>query len=107
MPARIVTNNSAKIAASVSKQMDQAVRKAAFDVEANAKVAAPVDTGFLRNSIKAESIGAKHWRVSVFASYGKFVEMGTLRHAPQPYLLPALDKVLPSLKAAMKRIKTR
>jgi len=95
------------------------VRRTALDVERRAKVHAPVDTGFLRNSIytvTAESSGyAEAWRIAkeiaprvfleemvrpselsalvmVGAEYGAFVEFGTARMAAQPYLRPAVEE---------------
>jgi HK97 gp10 family phage protein len=84
------------------------VRKAAHDVEAYAKQYVPVDTGFLKNSIHTV-ITANKWRVYAAeivadANYAGFVEHGTSRMAPQPYLQPALDRVMPGFLAALESI---
>ena len=84
------------------------VRKAAFDVERIAKTLVPVDTGFLKNSIHTE-IQTNNFRtygaeVIAGAEYASFVEYGTSRMSPQPYMQPALDRVSPGFLAALEAI---
>jgi HK97 gp10 family phage protein len=86
-----------------------AVRKAGFEVERRAKINAPVDTGFLMNSINTGFEGDVYStgfsaEVGPGARYGVFVETGTQNMAPQPYLGPALDEVEPSFVAALQDI---
>lgn len=76
--------------AQASKLADLAVRKAAFDVEAKAKQYAPVDTGFLRNSIGTDFAPGRAV-IGPTAHYGAFVEFGTARQQAQPYMTPAAD----------------
>lgn len=85
-----------------------AVRKSGADVEKIAKQAAPVDTGFLRNSIHTTVTGSSmHEAISVevgpSANYGGYVEYGTSRMRPQPYMGPAFDKVVPGFVEALKQ----
>ena len=102
------------------------VKKFAFDVEGNAKVAimsgpksgrrygkhtasapgqAPAtDTGNLVNSIQAKKESRFVWSVGVGAKYGKALELGTRRMAPRPFLLPALMKVEKSFRQAIEVI---
>lgn len=81
------------------------VRKAAFDIEARAKQLAPVRTGFLRNSIGAKFTGQgfRLYSAEVVAEafYASYVEHGTSRMAPRPFMGPALDAVMPGFVAAM------
>lgn len=94
--------------AGIRRKASQVVRKSAFAIERNAKVRAPVDTGALRSSINTSlfghgltgdsPIGAE---VGPEVHYGQFVELGTARMAPQPYLGPAFDEVEPSFVAAL------
>ena len=63
----------------------------------------PVDTGALKNSINANG-GGSDWRVDSPASYSVFQEFGTSRMAARPYMIPALERVAPSFKAALRRI---
>ena len=73
-----------------------AVKKIAFDVTADAKQRAPVDTGALRNSIgPPEHPEPFVWEIPVGVEYAAFVEFGTVHQGPQPYLTPALEKIRP------------
>lgn len=65
--------------------------QAAFFVEGQAKVKAPVDTGFLRNSIAVVSVSSREAVIGVGAEYGVYVEMGTRRMRAQPFMRPALE----------------
>jgi HK97 gp10 family phage protein len=51
---------------------------------------APVDTGFLRNSITSNGEGLLTYSVKVGAEYGIHVEYGTWKMSAQPYLRPAV-----------------
>lgn len=110
-PIKFLTSETRRKAA-------QAVKATAFAISAHAKDAAPVDTGFLKNSIfvvgdgygteaaAAAAAGGKAARefleappvkddleaaVAVGAEYGVDVEMGTLDSRAQPYLAPAVE----------------
>ncbi|HLH22445.1 MAG TPA: HK97-gp10 family putative phage morphogenesis protein [Chloroflexota bacterium] len=117
---------------SLHDRADEVIRKAAFDVEARAKQAAPIDTGALRNSIytrtrKESGYGAarsaaqgangqarmlpEHERpddlaavVAVGAEYGVYVELGTRRMGARPFLGPAAEAVRPAFVEAMKAL---
>jgi HK97 gp10 family phage protein len=78
-------------------QLGKAVAKMARDIEAQAKAAAPVDTGYLKNSIQAKQISPLLWEVTVGANYGAFVEFGTVRRGATPYLTPAIERMRPIL----------
>ena len=58
---------------------------------------APVDTGELKQSIRARKIDDKTWRVTAHAPHALHVEFGTLRRPATPFLRPALDTVKASL----------
>ncbi|HEX6686688.1 MAG TPA: HK97-gp10 family putative phage morphogenesis protein [Candidatus Limnocylindrales bacterium] len=85
-------------------QVAAVVRKSAFAVERGAKLRAAVDTGNLRNSIntsllfRGDLVSAE---IGPEADYGIYVELGTARMAPQPFLGPAFDEVEPSFLAAL------
>lgn len=86
-----------------------ALRKTAYDIEADAKILAPVDTGNLMNSISTSitgsgSFGSMTAEIGPTAEYGGFVENGTSVHAPQPYMGPAFDRRSPGLVAAFEQI---
>lgn len=101
---RIVYNHFPKIAASLSPKVGVVIAKAARDIEAHAKSNAPVDTGYLRNSITSVQVGPTHWRVLAQAHYALYVEMGTYKMAAQPFMGPAVDTVVPTLTAAISKV---
>ncbi len=90
-----------RITAEILRKIGTAVRKAAFDVEAKAKVLSPVDTGALRNSIQAHRVDDLNAEIAVGVDYGLFVELGTHRAPAQPFLVPAMDGVRDSFIAAV------
>ena len=97
------------------------VKSVAFQVEALAKMKAPVDTGALRNSIyvslqdshtppseATETLPIPDNDVTAFigpsVEYGINQELGTSFMEPQPYLLPALREVEQQLEDFAKDI---
>lgn len=76
------------------QQIDLAMNKLANNCQARAQQNAPVDTGFLKNSIHVVKIGDAHYQVVVGASYGIFIELGHHTRSgswveARPFLLPA------------------
>ncbi|MFG1963091.1 HK97-gp10 family putative phage morphogenesis protein [Nonomuraea sp. NPDC049028] len=67
------------------------VRKIGLDTVAGAQAIAPVDTGNLKSSIGADFDGPG-FEAGPTANYGGYVEYGTSRMSPQPYMRPAFDK---------------
>lgn len=57
----------------------------------------PVDTGELQSSIHATDVTRRHdglaVRVGASADHARFVELGTRRMRPRPYLTPALEAI--------------
>lgn len=88
-----------------------AVKKATFDIEAHAKEIAPFRFGFLKNSINSDFSSSNAYvavgRVGPTANYGAFLEFGTHKMAPRPYMGPATDAVEPLFNAAMQQIADR
>lgn len=80
-----------------------AVEKTAADIEADGKVFAPVDTGHLVGSISSDVDGLSA-EVGPTAEYGAYVEDGTSRAAPQPYMGPAADRRFPQFEDAIAQI---
>ena len=78
------------------------IAKTGTDTVADAKILAPVDTGFLQGSIgmdlDADGLG---FTAGPTAGYGGFVEDGTSRMAAQPYMGPAFDRRVPAAVAAL------
>lgn len=113
---RVVLNRWPSIQAGMLLTADNATAKAALDMEAGMKLRAPNRTGFtpsgavsdssgfLRNSIQARKVKTAHWRVTVTADYGVYVEYGTRNMRAQPYFFPTIAEVTPAFMAAMRRI---
>lgn len=100
----VLSNDLGKIADGMEDKAGRIVRKAALDIEAQAKVRAPVDTGALRASIQAVGVGPLHWQVRVGVEYGIYVEMGTRYMAAQPYLGPGAEAVRADFLRAMRTV---
>lgn len=79
------------------------VAATAHKIEATAKGFAPVDTGALRNSIKAD-VQALEATIGTDLDYAGYVEYGTSRMAPRAYLGPALDRHSGEFVAALEDI---
>jgi len=79
MPPRVglVFNVLPKVAPSARRILSEVVRATAFNIEADARHRAPVDTGFLRSSIQAEQVSELAAEIAVGAEYGAAVEFGT------------------------------
>jgi len=97
----------------LSSVLDEALDAIAEKIRDDAKNFAPVDTGALRKSIRTEK---KKLKVSVVAGdggvinprtgrevdYAGYVEFGTSRMSPQPYMQPALEKNLNEISRIVK-----
>lgn len=87
--------------------VDTAVRKAAADTVADAKALVPVRTGNLKNSISSRSTSGHNYveaEIGPTANYGKYVEFGTSRQAPKPYLRPAFKRNTEALERALRSV---
>jgi len=73
----------------IQKAIETAILKAAFDMDAWAKKLCPVDTGLLRASIRTRIAGDKII-ISASKEYASYVEFGTHKMHPQPFIRPAL-----------------
>jgi HK97 gp10 family phage protein len=83
------------------------VQKSTYDGQRLAQARCPVDTGNLRSSISSEFRGGGASVEGEFgptASYGGYVEDGTSRMAPQPYMGPATDAIEPKFLAAIAKL---
>lgn len=83
----------------VLRELDQAKQRALEEIgllaESYAKQYCPVDTGRLRNSIShAVSESEQAAVIGTNVEYAPYVELGTSRQKPQPYLEPAATEHL-------------
>lgn len=107
-PLRRLAADIARAAATTGARAQQVVRKTAYDIERTAKNLVPVDTGNLKSSIghsDARAVGRSGTlaiEIGPTANYGLFVEQGTSRMAPQPYMGPAADLHEPAFNEAMR-----
>jgi HK97 gp10 family phage protein len=75
------------------KLAKKAVSQSAYLLEAQAKALAPVQTGYLRESIKTHiKDGGLSAEVISHAEYSLFVEYGTSKQEAQQYMTPAYFK---------------
>lgn len=88
---------SLDIERAVEVGIEKGIARSAELVLQTAKFYCPVDTGALRESIRAE-ISKTGFEVGTDLYYAKFVEFGTSKQRPQPYLYPAIaenkDKIV-------------
>lgn len=81
-----VNLNLAAFQADVDKAMQQVIKNVALAIQGEAVANAPVDTGFLKNSIAIDPDG-QNYVVYVGAEYGYFME------AKRSYLGAAADNI--------------
>jgi phage protein, HK97 gp10 family len=104
---RRLSADIARAAATTGVRAQQVVRKTAYDIERTAKNLVPVDTGNLKSSIghsDARAVGRSGSlaiEIGPTANYGLFVEFGTSRMAPQPFMGPAADQHQGAFEQAM------
>lgn len=85
--------NKAAIKRASTEAITRALEEMGMKAEKYAKLIVPVDTGNLRNSIThAADVGSKTMIVGTNVEYAPYVEMGTRRSAPHPYLEPAISE---------------
>lgn len=68
---------------------ENALALTASDICSTAKSLCPVDTGTLKNSI-GYTVQQNSAVISANTDYAVYVEFGTSKMSPQPYLVPAL-----------------
>lgn len=84
-----------------------AIVKTGYDIQADAQILAPVDTGALKNSISTSVSGSSASltvEVGPTVEYGIWQELGTSTQPAQPYLGPAYDRRIPGLTDAIAQI---
>jgi HK97 gp10 family phage protein len=88
----------------IHRKGERVVRAYTLKGEALSKQFAPVRTGALRSSIHSDfDVSGDHisgtWRSDL--EYSHWVERGTSRMAPRPYIAPAFQTVKPLFEAAV------
>ena len=130
-------NHFDEVAQQLHDALGDVVAKTAFDIEALAASIAPVDTGFLKNTIYTRTYTSTDYKgggrvskkakasgsyalpsvpsppdpftayVGVGANYGIYVEMGTVHQPAQPYLAPATQACEGSFEQAVAAIESK
>ena len=96
-------NNVEQIAAAMDKAIAKALTMIGQRAEDNAKSICPTRTGRLKNSI-TNAIDTEENAVYVGTNveYGPYVELGTSRRKPHPYLKPAAADHADEYRAILK-----
>lgn len=93
MPAWKTTFSTQKLVDDLGAGANKAIKEIAPQMEAEMKDFVPVDTGALRRSIKVQAIQGQNPRIEISTlDYGFFVETGTSKMAPQPFVTPVVLK---------------
>ena len=93
MTNRVVFNNFGRLKAELERGGGQIVRKAALDIESNAKSFSPVDTGNLKNSIAMKTTSPLTAQVGTNVEYAIHQEYGTVHQSGKAFLRPAVERV--------------
>lgn len=96
-------------AGAVGGRVSKALRKTAFDIQSDAQILAPVDTGNLRDSISTDITGDGRFtsmaaEIGPTAEYGVHQEYGTSTQPGKPFMTPAFDRRYPPFEAALGQI---
>lgn len=96
-------NNAEQIAAAMNKAIAKALFMIGQQAEGNAKAICPTNTGRLKNSItNAIDTEANAVYIGTNVEYGPYVELGTSRRHPHPYLKPAAADHADEYRAILK-----
>lgn len=99
MDISITNDNRQEVLNELSRRVEQALEAIGMTAESHAKAIAPVDTGRLRNSIThAVDMGEQAVYIGTNVEYAGYVELGTSRMKPQPYLEPAVVNYMSEYK---------
>jgi len=101
---RLDTRKLDQIMSTLDFDTDQVVKWLAFQVEAGAKMRAPVDTGALRSSIRTDRAGQGVWRVEDGVEYGIYQELGFHHHGSgqfiqNAFMVPACEAIRDELNS--------
>lgn len=89
MKFKMENDFSALVEEAAFSQIERALEKVGLTAERYAKLACPVDTGRLRNSI-SHTHDKNTAYIGTNVEYAPYVEMGTKKMAARPYLKPAI-----------------
>ena len=96
-------NNAAQVEAALNSAIAKALTMIGQQAEGYAKMMCPVDTGRLRNSITNQiDLQDNAVYIGTSVEYAPYVELGTSRRSPHPYLKPAASEHGDEYRAILK-----
>lgn len=96
-------NNTEQVAAALNSAIAKALTKIGQQAEGNAKLMCPTDTGRLKNSITNQiDMQESAVYIGTNVEYAPYVELGTRRQDPHPYLRPAASEHGEEYRAMLK-----
>ena len=96
-------SNLTHIALQAPELASEALLETAAVIVDVAKQIVPVDTGALKQSLGADPVDSHTVQIGSDKDYAPYVEYGTSRQSPQPYLTPAFTQSEDTFKAIMER----
>lgn len=94
-------SNKQEVLNALDDQVAVALETIGLRAERHAKAYCPVDTGRLRNSISHASDQDSAY-IGTNVEYAPYVELGTHKQKPKPYLAPAVQKHIDEYKEIVK-----
>lgn len=105
MPSKtLVISPPADLIKKFRGDVDAVVRRTAGVMMGRMRILAPIDTGFLRNSITVQKLAQATYAVAVGAEYGFWVNYGTRRLRAQPFFEPAVEEARRYFEAELKKL---
>lgn len=104
---KVIKNDLPRIPDLLRGRVADALNTAALVNESISKQLAPVDTGFLRNSIqvtKEANEDSLKSETSVAAEYGIYLELGTVNQPSQPFMTPGFEQAVQGLQSDLKNV---
>lgn len=95
-----MVDNTSQIKEELDKKIARALEAVGAAAETYAKELCPVDTGHLRDSI-THSVDDNTVYLSSDVEYAPYVEFGTYKQKPQPFMGPAMQDHLDEYKAIL------
>lgn len=92
----------------LNDETKKAVKQRTLEMETNAKNLAPVDTGHLKRSINSKIVDSSASITGEVSTgtveYAPYVEFGTSKQSPQPFMTPSFVNSSKGLEADLKSI---
>lgn len=93
-----VEDHSEEVKEALIQAKERALEAIGLAAEGYAKLRTPVDTGRLRNSI-SHAVSGDSAYIGTNVEYAPYVEMGTVKMSPRPYIKPAVEEHINEYKA--------